>query len=793
MNESVLNSKLKKSVLYQELEKRCNQDPELASVITLVQNVGNYSLNISKTIIVNMPEFTLHDQEHIFNMLYIAGKLIPKKTLEKLSNPDLLMIILAIFLHDIGMSPEASEIKAWKGQDNDSLSQKFIRFRKARVQKINEIDELKKRGESVKVQLIEDQIIMAYIRDTHAKRARRMIASDWAGKIKYLDTDLTAELADLCFSHNEDRMALLKMETVKLCAEDTYLCLPFVAIILRLADIIDFDPKRTPEVLFSHLTIKDPISLAEWRKHQAINAWTINPGNLLFSAQCEHPAIESAILKFCDLIDCELRDCTWVLANLHSDICDMSLYKISLPQSVNRNKIMAKKDAATGKPIYIYHETKFTLNKRQVVDLLMGTKLYGNTDVALRELIQNSIDACLLRKSLSEKWGVPYIPKICVSFYNESGVDYLKVTDNGIGMNQHIIDNYYTNVGQSYYTSNEFYDLVSDANNSFKPISRFGIGILACFMVCDNMEVNTRRVIGQYQSDLPIKLVVEGYDSLFVITESNMQEPGTDTVLKLRKTHPWESLKANDFVKCVHKILPLPPFDIEIHSNDIKETYSQTSFENINIMLDKDCHWHKEDNIQIIDIDLNDTDKGFRGKALVAYISKKDGTVVDHIDISQKEVLIDYETYSLSSSILYGENCINKRTTSIEVDEDGTIESSNNTHRVNESKSFLSIHGIDVPCNLFSDYTNYGQKTVLTLPFPVVFRLDVGSVNDLNLNSARTQIIYDDKWLSFERNLVETICIKLKGKIGKNKWEELKAVFVSNVKKQELKELISKI
>ena len=44
-----------------------------------------------------------------------------------------------------------------------------------------------------------------------------------------------------------------------------------------LADIIDFDPKRTPSVLFSHLAVKNPVSLNEWKKHQSINAWTISP------------------------------------------------------------------------------------------------------------------------------------------------------------------------------------------------------------------------------------------------------------------------------------------------------------------------------------------------------------------------------------------------------------------------------------------------------------------------------------------------------------------------------------
>ena len=164
----------------------------------------------------------------------------------------------------------------------------------------------------------------------------------------------------------------------------------------------------------------------------------------------------------------------------------------------------------------------------------MGTKLYGKPEVALRELLQNSIDACLLRQKLSELWGIEYTPKVNVSLYTKNNVDYLRVSDNGVGMNQHIIDNYYTNVGCSYYSSREFSELMVSFKSSFTPISRFGIGILSCFMVCDSMEVTTRRIKERFECDEALHISIEGYESLFVISDSDKKEPGTDTILTLR-------------------------------------------------------------------------------------------------------------------------------------------------------------------------------------------------------------------------------------------------------------------
>ncbi|MFA5924785.1 MAG: hypothetical protein WC856_26450 [Methylococcaceae bacterium] len=84
---------------------------------------------------------------------------------------------------------------------------------------------------------------------------------------------------------------------------------------------------------------------------------------------------------------------------------------IKIPFKVDRSKIETKKMIG-GNPEFLYRETQFNLSKNQVIDLLMGTKLYGDPEVALRELLQNSIDACLLREAMELSWGNPYAPEI---------------------------------------------------------------------------------------------------------------------------------------------------------------------------------------------------------------------------------------------------------------------------------------------------------------------------------------------------------------------------------------------
>lgn len=779
-----LETRLEKLAVYQQLRNKCEENNR-HEVLALVMDIANFAVERLKTVIKNMPEFTLHDDTHIFNMLIIIGKIIPKENIEKLSIPDLFMLIVSVFLHDIGMAPDEKYILAWKNQlsieeydeELNEEREKFIRFRLTYTHQLEEMERLRKEKEFSKAQLLEDYIVTEYIRLTHSIRAREIIAKYWAGKIVYQDTDLTEDLAAICFSHNESYSYLLQMETFKICGQDEYLCIPFVATILRLADIIDFDPKRTPSVLFSHLAVKNPVSLKEWKKHQSINAWTISSKKLIFSAQCEHPAIEATILSFCDQIDEELRNGTLILSNLSDDGMDIDTknYKISLPPQVDRRKIQAKKDIISGRPIYRYHDTKFSLSKKQIIDLLMGTKLYGKQEVALRELIQNSMDACLLRKKLSELWNIEYTPKVKVALYNKNGVDYLQVSDNGMGMNQHIIDNYYTNIGCSYYSSREFSELMTSFKSSFTPISRFGIGILSCFMVCDSMEVTTRRLKERFECDDALHISIEGYDSLFVISDADKKEPGTDTILTLRPVHPWDRMSGEEFVQCIKDIVPNPAVQIEIETDKENETYTNDGFEKLNLDLLLDYSWDNKRNIRTIDIDLNCEEYGFKGKGCIGILVKND-VPVEKIEILSKDIEIDGEIYTLSSYVKYANNCVTETSTSITVDEDGEIDTNTSWAERFKSKSSLSIHGIEVPYNLFPDFSNRMSKAVLKIPFPFSFRLDVGANSDLNLNSARDQIIYDERWLTFEENLYRIICRRLKNILPASDWKMLNEI-----------------
>jgi len=566
-------TRLQKSSIFTTLKRACETDPAGPQVMALVDEATFYAFQKTKTIVKNMGEFTLHDGDHLFRVLSLMERLLGPDQISELFVPELALLILSAFFHDIGMAAEEKDVHAWrkywdstpefKTKDEKAQYDAFKRHCSARSGEISHIEALLKQGNSSQADLLKSYLIADFIRATHADRAREILKKDWMRTILYRDTDLTVEFAAICFSHNEDAMALLDWDRKYLCGPDTFACLPLIATILRIADLLDFDAKRTPSVLFSHLFVRHPISIKEWNKHRAVQAWSISGNAIQFHAKCGHPAIQASIHAFCDVIDQELSACNNIISSLNEfHKSDGRNLTVRIPFKVDRSRIETRK-TIDGKPEFSYRETRFNLSKTQVIDLLMGTKLYGSPEVALRELLQNSIDACLLRAAMEASWGNQYQPKVCVRYGVEDGEDVLEVIDNGTGMDQYIIDNYYSRVGASFYKSADFYDLRSQSKANFIPTSRFGIGILSCFMVADTLVVDTRRVYGPHSSSEPLNLRIEGQESIFWIKQGERSIPGTSTKLILRKNrHPWERMSEEEFIKSVETVVPNPPFKI---------------------------------------------------------------------------------------------------------------------------------------------------------------------------------------------------------------------------------------
>lgn len=133
------------------------------------------------------------------------------------------------------------------------------------------------------------------------------------------------------------------------------------------------------------------------------------------------------------------------------------------------------------------------MDQTQILRLLTGENLYDNSDVFVRELLQNAIDAMLLRGKMDHGFQ-PEQSRIDIWEWNDrEGNIWFRIDDQGTGMTLGMLQRYFLKVGNSYYTSREMERDLRDHGQSekYNGISRFGIGFLSCFLCGDYAEVST--------------------------------------------------------------------------------------------------------------------------------------------------------------------------------------------------------------------------------------------------------------------------------------------------------------
>ncbi len=166
-----------------------------------------------------------------------------------------------------------------------------------------------------------------------------------------------------------------------------------------------------------------------------------------------------------------------------------------------------------------------------LLPMLTGKNIYRTDEVFSRELIQNSVDAIKDRKHKMKD--VDFNGKVEVKI---SETEFI-IEDNGLGMSKSKIDRYFTKIGRSLYTSDEF-------NNNFNAISNFGIGFLTVFLVADDVTVVTK----SYETGDTYKINIPNASGCFFVQKCNeelLNDFGTKIILHFSKEYLDKVKKSN--------------------------------------------------------------------------------------------------------------------------------------------------------------------------------------------------------------------------------------------------------
>ena len=374
---------------------------------------------------------------------------------------------------------------------------------------------------------VTEEMLRKYIRENHSRRISEQLTHEWPDAL--IQRGIHREtLIRVCESHGESLSELIDLIPLADC--DLNMCV----VLLRLADLLDYDAARAPERLFRHLGLdhsetaeqklsqEEKISQREWKKNSSGHFGEIRDRCIPYIACFKDPQTEHEVKEYLAWLKSEL-----LLSNEFLSRFSKRWQSLELPRSVddkNKNNIVR-----SGYEAGDFH---LTMDQDRILELLTGENLYSDPGVFVRELLQNAIDAVLTRRRLDPGFGEKDGKIVVHTWMDDEGYGWFRIEDDGIGMDEHIIKDYFLKVGRSYYTSDEYkaatIHKVRDTN--FMPTSRFGIGILSCFMSDpDNnrLEVVTRRYSPGTGTRNPVyRLDVTGLHGYYFLTKVTKGYPG---------------------------------------------------------------------------------------------------------------------------------------------------------------------------------------------------------------------------------------------------------------------------
>ena len=528
------------------------------------------------------PGYTDHGEDHLNRVLAAGDWLVADESWPLLTAMDAACIILSVLLHDSAMHLTTDSFRRLLSSEHDNIQ--FPTLDAATWGELWRAYQLETKhwdsnkwaqlagpdyGKRLKVTSgqiysfqLEDikeselPIIGEFIRRHHPRMAHEF-ATGKVGDLMF-DAPNPLELLDIsglvARSHGlQIRQTFEYLDRFFFGIAEVYNLHPvFLMALLRVADYLDLYAERAPIGLQAVRRIRSTFSIHEWEAHQAIKEIRYDsdsdPERIDVIAVPQSGFAHQRIVNWVTGIQSELDQSWAVLGQIfgrHSRLqkLKLRLRRVATPLA---NADFARSHNRPYRPPL----GKLTLDPDALIRLMIKP-LYGDRpEIAVRELVQNSVDAVRLRDAYSDKVGTTISSKypvldrmqadVVVSLCKRNSAFtedvppewqyWLEVVDRGIGMTEDVIRDYFLRVGASFRTSPWYDAQLSERERSeLHRIGRFGVGVLAGFLCSESMEVMTRHLSSQEAYRFNCSLSSDGIE----ITTAKTSHIGTSVRLEL--------------------------------------------------------------------------------------------------------------------------------------------------------------------------------------------------------------------------------------------------------------------
>lgn len=511
--------------LIAHLKKKCEADDNVKILLSqwefdqklvgkALENIGGF-----------YPHFSNHNASHSQQILVNIERILGKD-IELLSGTDTWLILEAAYWHDIGMLVDAKSAKDVHGNEDFKFMVKTIAQDKSHdlhafCSAYKDDDWIAAIGsEEHPFDGVEKyrQLIAEWFRRNHDKRIGGLIEDPF----KYLNitsprTELLPKriyryLGLICMSHGmnfTDVMEKLPFKQTGLGTED---CHPrFIGCLLRLGDLFDLDDNRFCPVMAKHVSQQPSMSKAHEDKHLSLREFQLDRRTVKLVAECPDEMSYIETQNWFGWIREEFQNqmSQWNLIVPNPKFGSLPTIEqldvrmeIKYEDGVKKEKILLN-----NKPM------KFTIDEKNGMELLQGANLYSNDLSIYRELIQNAIDATMLRIWVEEDQELlktlnpyhdefekilnkyPINIKLDKKYEIKDSLDSiwtLSIQDEGLGISRLDLRYMRSMAGSSY--NREKKKIIDKMPVWMKPSGEFGIGLHSAFLLLKDLPEEENKI-----------------------------------------------------------------------------------------------------------------------------------------------------------------------------------------------------------------------------------------------------------------------------------------------------------
>jgi hypothetical protein len=540
------------------------------------------------------PHYSLHDESHSITIINNIVRVLGKLNIAKLSAIDIWLILEASYSHDIGMVVSSEKlIQSLKSKDFIDFFQNLILDNKNGLHEFAKQFEIIEGKINYKQNLLDLElhdgikfILAEFFRRKHADRSKEIIVNP-LGELALtsprgvIPQRIFKILGNICASHTKNFVDVMELPfcEVGIDIEDAH---PrFISCLLRIGDLLDLDNNRFSEVMLRTLS-KIPVdTLNHKAKHLSIESFRVDREIIEITANCRDYDTANITQHWFNYLNSEISQqmINWNNIVPYKDFG-------YLPTIGTLKVELANYDYIDGK-----NKPKFSVDTDKALSLLQGAGLYDGAYQCIREILQNAIDASLMRMWLEYSGIKDFTSPLSNDFIeltkefpvtitiSEKDIEgdwkkwLIEIEDKGTGISSHDLK-FLMNTGSSSKNRNKS-NIVESMPIWMRPSGTFGIGFQSIFMLTDLVTIETKSFFNEEFQIIELNSPNSTKDGDILIQKkktTHTTKPGTKIIIN----HKTKAIPVRYSIKGEHK-----------NASRIAHNYDPFSHESLDIELGK--------------------------------------------------------------------------------------------------------------------------------------------------------------------------------------------------------------